>query len=141
MLKGFRDFITRGNVIDLAVAVVIGAAFGTVVTSLVGNIINPVIAGVFHVPDLSHFATWTVNDGGTPGDVTDDAIVSFGSLLNALINFLLVAAAIYVAVVYPLNVLAKRREAARTQEEPEPAAPTEVELLTQIRDALTTKNG
>jgi large conductance mechanosensitive channel len=135
MIKGFRDFITRGNVIDLAVAVVIGAAFGAVVTSLVGNVINPIIAGVFQVPDLSEFLTWTVNDGGTPGDPTDDAVVSFGSLLNTVINFLLVAAAIYFAVVAPLNTIAKRR----VKDEPapdEPVSPTEIELLTQIRDAL-----
>jgi len=135
MIKGFRDFITRGNVIDLAVAVVIGAAFGAVVTSLVGNVINPIIAGVFQVPDLSEFLTWTVNDGGTPADPADDAVVSFGSLLNTIINFLLVAAAIYFAVVAPLNALAKRR----AKDEPAPdeaASPTEIELLTQIRDAL-----
>lgn len=135
MIKGFRDFITRGNVIDLAVAVVIGAAFGAVVTSLVGNVINPIIAGVFQVPDLSELLTWTVNDGGTPGDPTDDAVVSFGSLLNTVINFLLVAAAIYFAVVAPLNTIAKRR--AKDEPAPdEPVSPTEIELLTQIRDAL-----
>lgn len=135
MIKGFRDFITRGNVVDLAVAVVIGAAFGAVITSLVGNVINPIIAGVFQVPDLSSFLTWTINDGGTPSDTTDDAIVSFGSLLGTIINFLLVAAAIYFAVVAPLNAIAKRRAADEPAPD-EPASPTEIELLTQIRDAL-----
>ncbi len=139
MLKGFKDFIVRGNVIDLAVAVVIGAAFGAVVTSLVNDILNPVIAGVFRVPDLSHFATWTIYDGGTPGDAADDAIVSFGSLLNVIINFLLVAAAIYFAIVMPLNKLAERTK----KDEPAPdeaVSPTEIELLTQIRDSLATKD-
>lgn len=139
MLKGFKDFIVRGNVIDLAVAVVIGAAFGAVVTSLVNDVLNPIIAGVFQVPDLSHFATWTISDAGTPDVADDDAIVSFGSLLNVIINFLLVAAAIYFAVVMPLNKLAERTK----KDEPAPdeaVSPTEIELLTQIRDSLAKKD-
>jgi large conductance mechanosensitive channel len=135
MLKGFKDFIMRGNVIDLAVAVVIGAAFGKVVSALVDNILNPIIAGVFRVPDLASFATWTIYDGGTPLDVTDDAIVSFGALLNAIIAFLLVAAAIYFAVVLPLNTLAARSKKDEAVGEPE--GPTQIALLTEIRDALT----
>ena len=139
MLKGFKDFIMRGNVVDLAVAVVIGAAFGGVVTALVGDILNPLISGLFKVPDLSHVATWTVDDGGTPGtsaDATaDDAIVSLGAVLNAVINFLLVAAAIYFAIVFPLNKLAERGKR-KEEAEPTPAGPTEIELLTEIRDAL-----
>lgn len=136
MLKGFKDFIMRGNVIDLAVAVVIGAAFGKVVTALVDNILNPVIAGIFRVPDLASFATWTIYNAGTPADVSDDAIVSFGALLNALINFLLVAAAIYFAVVLPLNKLAARAAAKKAAPADESAGPTEIELLTEIRDSL-----
>lgn len=135
MLKGFKDFIMRGNVIDLAVAVVIGAAFASVVGSLVNNILNPLIAGVFRVPDLSGFATWTVSDGKLPDDPSDDAVVSFGALLNAIINFLLVAAAIYFAVVFPLNKLAERAKK-KDEKAPEAAGPTEIELLTQIRDSL-----
>ncbi|MCB2413363.1 large conductance mechanosensitive channel protein MscL [Demequina sp. TTPB684] len=133
MLQGFKAFIMRGNVMDLAVAVVIGAAFGAVITSLVNDVLNPVIAGVFQVPDLASFATWTINDGGTP-EIDDDAIVSFGALLNAVINFLLVAAAIYFAVVLPLNKLAARSR----KDEPvaEPEGPTQIALLTEIRDAL-----
>jgi|BarGraNGADG00212_2_1021979.scaffolds.fasta_scaffold03036_7 large conductance mechanosensitive channel len=139
MLKGFKEFIMRGNVIDLAVAVVIGAAFGKVVSALVDSILNPVIAGVFRVPNLSKFATWTIYNGGTPLDPTDDATVSFGALLNSLINFLLVAAAIYFAVVLPLNHLAERAAARRARGKAAidvPAGPTEIELLTEIRDAL-----
>ncbi len=134
MLKGFKDFIMRGNVIDLAVAFIIGAAFSKVVTALVDNVLNPVIAGLFRVPDLSHFATWTINNGGTPLDITDDAIVSFGSLLNAIISFLLVAAAIYFAVVMPLNKLAARSKKDEAVGEPEGA--TQIALLTEIRDSL-----
>jgi len=136
MLKGFKEFIRRGNVADLAVAVVIGAAFGKVITSLVENVLNPVIAGIFRAPDLSSFATWTIYNGGTPVDVTDDAVVSFGALLNALIGFLLVAAAIYFAVVLPLNKLAERAASRRAAPTEETAGPTEIELLTEIRDSL-----
>lgn len=135
MLKGFRDFIMRGNVVDLAVAVVIGAAFGSVVTALVNDILNPLIAGLFKVPDLSQFATWTVDDGGTPDIKEDDATVSLGAVLNAVINFLLVAAAIYFAIVFPLNKLAERAKK-KEEKAPEAAGPTEIELLTQIRDSL-----
>ena len=131
MLKGFKDFIMRGNVVDLAVAVVIGAAFGAVVTSLVDNIFNPLIAAVFGQPDLSGVLTFTLRaaEGDTPATV-----LSIGAFLGAILNFLIIAGAIYLAVVLPLNALAARRKAG---EEPEPAAPAEdVLLLTEIRDLL-----
>lgn len=138
MLKGFKDFLMRGNVVDLAVAVVIGTAFTAVVTALVENIINPLIAAIFGKPDLSDVWVWTLNDGGTPGDPADDAILSVGGFLTAVINFLIIAAAIYFLIVLPLNKLA----ALRKKDEPavdEPVAPTEIELLTEIRDALREK--
>jgi len=137
MLKGFREFITRGNVVDLAVGVVIGASFTMVVTAFVDGIINPIVAAIFGKPDLSHVLTWTLNDAGT-ATTDDDAILSIGLVLTALINFLLVAVAIYFFVVVPLNRLA----ALRPKDEPapdEPVSPTEIELLTEIRDALVTK--
>ncbi len=134
MIKGFKEFITRGNVVDLAVGVVIGAAFTAVVNSLVDGFINPLIAAIFGKPDLTHVLTWTLNDGGTPADPTDDAILSIGLILTALINFLLVAAAIYFLIVTPINKLAERR---KKDETIEAAGPTEIELLTEIRDALT----
>jgi len=134
IFTGFKEFIARGNAVDLAVGVVIGAAFGTVVTSIVDSLINPLIAAIFGKPDLSHILTWTLTNGGTPGDASDDAILSIGAVLTALLNFLLVAAAIYFCVVLPLNKLASLR----TKEEApaEEAGPTEIELLTQIRDSL-----
>ncbi|HZD95337.1 MAG TPA: large conductance mechanosensitive channel protein MscL [Candidatus Sulfotelmatobacter sp.] len=92
MLKGFRQFMMRGNVIDLAVAVVIGAAFGAVVTSFVTNILTPLIAAVVGKPDFSAFAL-TVNG----------AVISYGVFLNALIAFLLVAIAVYFFMVAPMN--------------------------------------
>lgn len=97
MLKGFRDFILRGNVVDLAVAVVIGAAFTGVVNSLVGDVINPLIAAIFHKPDFSHLVLH-VNSG----------VVKYGNFLNAVIAFLIVAFAIYFGIVLPLNKLMAR---------------------------------
>ena len=98
MLKGFREFILRGNVIDLAVAVVIGAAFGAVVKAFVDNIITPIIAAIFGKPDFSGLA-FTING----------SVFRYGLFINALISFLLVAAAVYFVVVVPMNKLAERR--------------------------------
>jgi large conductance mechanosensitive channel len=98
MLKGFRDFILRGNVVDLAVAVVIGAAFGAVVKSFVDDILMRIIAAIFGQPDFSSL-TFTIGKG----------VIAYGSFLNALITFVLIAAAIYFVVVLPLNKLAERR--------------------------------
>lgn len=98
MIKGFKDFILRGNVVDLAVAVVIGAAFGAVVKSFVDDILMPVIAAIFGQPDFSSL-TLSIGSG----------VIRYGSFLNALISFLLLAAVIYFVVVMPLNKLAERR--------------------------------
>jgi large conductance mechanosensitive channel len=105
MLSGFREFIMRGNVIDLAVAVVIGAAFGAVVASFVADILTPLL-GLVGVPD---FSTASVTVGA--------AEVRYGLFLNALLSFLLVAAALYVFVVKPMNMLEDRRQAG-TEETP-----------------------
>jgi large conductance mechanosensitive channel len=94
MLKGFRDFILRGNVVDLAVGVVIGAAFGTVVTALVKDLITPIIAALVKKPDFSGFS-FQING----------AKFLYGDFLNAIISFLLIAAAIYFFVVLPVNTL------------------------------------
>jgi large conductance mechanosensitive channel len=98
MLKGFRDFILRGNVVDLAVAVVVGVAFGAVVTALVADIITPLIAAVFGKPDFSGL-TFTINQSK----------FLYGSFINAVVSFVLIAAAIYFVVVAPMNKLAERR--------------------------------
>jgi large conductance mechanosensitive channel len=94
MLKGFRDFVLRGNVVDLAIAVVIGAAFGAVVTALVADIITPLIAAIVQKPDFSYLIL-TVNGGK----------IKYGEFLNALISFLLIAAAVYFFCVVPVNAL------------------------------------
>jgi large conductance mechanosensitive channel len=108
MLKGFRDFILRGNVVDLAVAVVIGAAFGAIVNALVADIINPLIAAVVRKPDFS-FLKVTLHGG----------VIKYGDFLNAAISFLIIAATIYFLVVLPLNTLL-----ARLRPHPAAAAPT-----------------
>ncbi|WP_372593527.1 large conductance mechanosensitive channel protein MscL [Actinotalea sp.] len=131
MLAGFKTFIMRGNVIDLAVGIVIGAAFGAVVTAFVENIINPLIAGIFGQPDLTRVLAWTISEA--QGDVPAN-ILSIGAFLGAVLNFLIVAAAIYFAVVLPLNTLAERRKATEVAEPEAPAA--DVALLTEIRDLL-----
>ena len=98
MLTGFREFIMRGNVIDLAVAVVIGAAFGAVITSFVADILTPLL-GLVGIPD---FSTAAVTVG--------EAEVRYGLFLNALLAFLLVALAIYLFVIKPMNALEARRQ-------------------------------
>jgi large conductance mechanosensitive channel len=94
MLKGFRDFILRGNVVDLAVAVVIGGAFGAIVTALVTDIINPLIAAIVHKPDFSALVL-DVNGGR----------IMYGLFLNAAISFILIAATVYFFVVIPVGKL------------------------------------
>lgn len=97
MLKGFRDFVLRGNVVDLAVAVVIGAAFTGIVNSLVKDIINPLIAATVGQPNFSHLVAHV--HGG---------VITYGNFLNAVISFLIVAAAIYFGVVLPVSKLMAR---------------------------------
>ncbi len=103
-MKGFREFVLRGNVVDLAVAVVIGAAFGSVVTALVENLLTPLIAAIGGQPDFGELA-FTVNGSR----------LGYGAFLNALISFLVIAAAVYFLVVVPVN-----RLTARFKTEPEP---------------------
>lgn len=132
MLQGFKDFIMRGNVIDLAVGVVIGAAFTAVVTAFSDNIINPMIASVGGA-DFSGLGFHIL-----PGN--DATFVDFGSLITAIINFLLIAAVIYFALVMPMNKLDEAQKR-RKGVDPEAPAPTEQELLADIRDLLANQNG
>jgi large conductance mechanosensitive channel len=98
VIKGFRDFILRGNVIELAIAVVIGLAFNTVVTALVKDLLTPLIAAIVGRPNFSNLS-FTVNASH----------FAYGDVINALIYFILIAAAVYFAVVLPMNALAARR--------------------------------
>ena len=124
MLKGFKEFISRGNVVELAVGVIIGAAFKNIVDALVDGIINPLIAAVIGKPDFSDAFILTLNG-------TD---VKFGVLITAVINFLLMAFAIYFCIVMPMNPLNARRKKAKDDAPKEIS--DEVKLLTEIRDAL-----
>jgi large conductance mechanosensitive channel len=135
MLKGFREFILRGNVIDLAVGIIIGAAFTAIVTALVTGIFNPVIGLIFHASDLSKALIVTIPsvNGSAPAEI------KFGLVIAAVIQFLIVAAVVYFALVMPINHLsklafAKQKQAAEAT--PADVPPTETELLIQIRDLL-----
>ena len=127
MLRGFKEFIARGNVVELAVAVVMGAAFGAIVNALVGDIITPLIAAIFGKPDYSRLV-WTVHNSK----------ILYGSFINAVISFLLIAIGVYFFIVLPINKLNERARVRRglPAKVDTPAGPTEVELLTEIRDAL-----
>jgi large conductance mechanosensitive channel len=131
VLKGFKDFIMRGNVVDLAVAVVIGAAFGAIVTALVKDIITPIIAAIGGKPDFSEL-TFTINNSK----------FLYGDFINAIISFLIIAAAIYFLVVMPLNKFAERRALKTAKGEPDPNPKAEdIVLLEQIRDLLAGDRG
>jgi large conductance mechanosensitive channel len=127
MLAEFKAFLMRGNVVDLAVAVVIGAAFGLVVQAFVADIITPIIAAIFGKPDFSSL-TFTING----------SVFRYGDFLNALIAFVTVAAAIFFFVVKPMNMLAARR-AAGQEPEAEPAPTVDQQLLMEIRDLLSAR--
>jgi len=129
MFKGFKEFVLRGNVIDLAVAVVIGAAFTAVVNSIVENVFNPVIGALFSADDLVGAFPIAVGNG----------TIQLGSVLAAIIQFLIVAVVVYFAFVLPINHL--KKVAFIKKQQPTPAEtvktpPTEAELLTEIRDLL-----
>lgn len=112
MLKGFRDFILRGNVVDLAVAVIIGAAFNGIVTSLVGDVLNPLIAATIGKPD---FSSVILHVGG--------GAIKVGNFFNAIVSFLIVASVVYFAIVLPLNNLLARF---KKPEAPPPTPETKV---------------
>ena len=120
ILAGFRDFIARGNAIELAVGVVIGAAFNSIVGTIVSGLINPLIAAIFGKPNFD--------------SLNVDSFL-FGDVLEAIINFLLVAAAVYFCIIAPLNAFNARQAAKKGTPEAAPV-PEDIALLTQIRDEL-----
>jgi large conductance mechanosensitive channel len=111
MLKGFHDFILRGNVLDLAVGVIIGAAFGAVITSLSADVLTPIIGMIFGQPDFSAIAIGSVK---------------IGNLINAIISFLITASALYFFVVVPMNALNERLYPKAPVAPPAPPAPTRI---------------
>jgi len=129
VIQGFKAFIMRGNVIDLAVAVVVGAAFTAIVNALVEGLFNPLIAAIFKADSLAKSLVVTLPGGNE---------LLFGKVLAAAINFLLVEAVVYFVFVLPIN---KFKEAQARRDEPADVStpdqpPTELELLTQIRDLM-----
>ena len=126
MLQGFKDFIMRGNVIDLAVGVVIGAAFTAIVTAFSDNIINPLINSIGGADFSFGFNVVPSNDA---------TFMDFGALVTAIINFLLIAAVVYFLIVAPMNKLDEQQKI-RKGIDPKAEDPTEQELLTEIRDLL-----
>jgi large conductance mechanosensitive channel len=128
MIKGFKDFLLRGNVVDLAVAVVVGTAFGLVVAAFSKDFIGGIIGAIGGSPDF-----------GRAGFTVNDSPIIIGSTINALINFVIVAGAVYFFVVVPVNHLMERR---KSGEEPEIQAPSEdIVLLQEIRDLLRQRSG
>jgi large conductance mechanosensitive channel len=121
VIKGFRDFILRGNVVDLAIAVVIGVAFNAVIQAFVRDIITPLIAAIFGKPNFSSLS-FRIHH----------SLFTYGDLINYLITFLTVAAAVYFVLVVPLNAIKARRERGGTAE----PVPEDIALLTEIRDLL-----
>jgi large conductance mechanosensitive channel len=121
-VKGFREFIFRGNVVDLAVAFVVGAAFTAVVKSFVADMLTPLIAAIVGKPNFAslHFSV-------------HHSVFFYGDLVNSVIAFVSVAAVVYFAVVLPLNALAARRTRGETVDD---ALPADIALLTEIRDLL-----
>jgi large conductance mechanosensitive channel len=128
VLNEFKAFIMRGNVIDLAVGFVIGAAFKTVVDSLVANVINPIVGLVFQ-NDLGSL-TWTM---------TDDTVLRYGQFISDIISFVLVAAAVFFFIVKPINVINDRRRRGEIDPDDVVAPTDEAILLAEIRDLLKTR--
>lgn len=132
-MKGFREFIMRGNVIELAVAVIIGAAFTAIVNAVVDGIFNPIIAAIFNADEINNAVLQI-------GPVS----LGIGQVLGAVINFLLVAIVIYFCIITPMNKLNERmyvkRHGHKPSEEEVETAPSETELLTEIRDLLAARD-
>ncbi len=128
MLKGFKEFIMRGNVVDLAIAIVIGTAFTALVKAFVADILTPIVAAIFGKPNFGDL-TFSINGSH----------FLYGDLINEAITFVSVAAAVYFFVVVPLNKIAERR--ARGQVPADEPLPPDIALLTEIRDLLASRDG
>ncbi len=129
VFQGFKEFITKGNVIDLAVAVVIGGAFTAIVNAVVSSIINPLVSLFFKADAAGNFGPQLTSIYG------DQVTFPLGELISAIISFLAVALVVYFVFVVPMNKY-KERQAARNPAVEEETLPTEQELLIEIRDLL-----
>src|SRR5690606_16882110 len=128
----FKEFINRGNVVDLAVAVVLGAAFGAVVTSFTDDVLMQLVAALFGQPD---FSSLTISFGPVDPETGLQTVIRYGAFLTALISFLIISFAVFL-VVKALNEMQRQRARGETPAEEEPPPPTDVELLAEIRDLL-----
>lgn len=144
MLKDFRAFIAKGNVMDLAVAVIIGAAFSAIVKSLTDEIIMPIVGAVFGGADFSRYFILLDVPEGYDGPLDDyaalqeagAAMIGYGSFLTAVINFLILAFIVFLLVRYAKKVMAEFEE----KKEAAPSGPSEIDLLKEIRDSLAAKS-
>ncbi|MGW1378926.1 large conductance mechanosensitive channel protein MscL [Streptomyces sp. NPDC002446] len=136
VLQGFKEFLMRGNVIELAVAVVVGAAFTNIVNAVVKGVINPII-GALGSQNLDNYKACltTCHIDKKTGQFTDGIYVLWGSVLSAALTFLITAAVVYFLMILPMNKWKERQEARKPVDDTPPTL-TEVELLTEIRDAL-----
>ena len=125
-LKEFRDFVATGNVIDLAIAVVLGAAVKAVIDRIMEAVVNPLIGAIVGKPNLDTFLTVTIRKGSS-----NESVISFGAVLTQLINLVLVGLVLFLC----LRAYNRLRRPKETQP-PVPSGPTEIELLTEIRDSL-----
>ncbi|MDX3522283.1 large conductance mechanosensitive channel protein MscL [Streptomyces scabiei] len=142
--EGFKAFLMRGNVVDLAVAVVIGAAFTNIVNSVVKGVISPLV-GAFGTKNLDQYLSCLKDPCtvGTDGTVTDGVAILWGTVLNATLTFLITAAVVYFLMVLPMAKYLARQEARRKAKEGthEVIEVTELEVLKEIRDALVAQRG
>lgn len=144
MLSDFKEFIAKGNVMQLAVAVIIGGAFATIVKSLTDEVIMPVVGAIFGGADFSrYFILLDVPEGyeGAMDDYAElqeagAAMIGYGSFVTAIINFLILAFIIFLLVRYTMKIMEQMEKKEEEAAPEEPAGPTEIELLTEIRDSL-----
>jgi large conductance mechanosensitive channel len=143
MLNDFKEFIAKGNVMQLAVAVIIGGAFATIVKSLTDEVIMPIVGAVFGGADFSSYFILLSAPEGYEGALDDyaalkeagAAMIGYGAFVTAIINFIILAFIIFLLVRYTMKVMEQMEKKEEAAPE-EPAGPTEIDLLTEIRDSL-----
>lgn len=145
LLKDFKDFAAKGNMVDMAVGFVLGAAFGTVIKSLVSDVLMPVVSKIFFVPDFKNLFFVLRNPENIPEGIDIATLEGFrkagglalawGNFVNNLIAFIIIAFALWI-VVRSINKMKKATEKAKEEAKPAPVGPTEIDLLTEIRDSL-----
>ena len=142
MIKAYKEFAFKGNLLDMALGIIIGAAFATVVTSVVGDVIMPVVSAVFNLPDFTNMPTILKNPTGETFVSVEAArdsgavVLAYGQFITALISFLLVTVVLFFLIQGVNKAMAKQEE-----EAPDPGPTAEEQLLTEIRDLLKEREG